>query len=88
MRLRYYYSKKGLSENRRVAKALLSKGPYNFTVPVYRLHPSSVEDLGTSLSVDDLTLAFEQLMILKLKPTLNVMLLVKGTPSVHSTSGG
>jgi hypothetical protein len=85
MRLRYYYSKKGLSEGRPVAKALQSKGVDKFNVSVYLLVPSEVEELDTFTSMENLTLAFEQLMILQVKPTLNALTVVNGALSVHST---
>lgn len=85
MRLRYYYSGKGLAENRPVAKSLVNRGLSSFNVSVYLIDPSEVAKLGVSTSLANLTLAFEQLMILRLNPNLNAMTVVNGPPSVHST---
>ena len=85
MRLRYYYSKKGLSEGCPVAQTLQSKGVDKFNVSVYLLVLSEVEELDTFTSMENLTLAFEQLMILQVKPTLNALTVVNGALSVHST---
>jgi hypothetical protein len=85
LRLRYYYSKKGLAENRPIAKSLASNGLDLFTNSVFLIEPSEVAKLGVSTSLSDLTLAFEQLMILRLNPNLNAMAVVNGPPSVHST---
>lgn len=85
LRLRYYSSKKGIGENRPVAKAFANKGPSIFKITVYVLDLDNIKSLNISMSIEDLTLAFEQYMIILTKPTLNVLTVVNSTPSIHST---
>ncbi|RZK33822.1 MAG: hypothetical protein EOO61_14625, partial [Hymenobacter sp.] len=84
-RLRYYYSKKGLAESRPIAKALVRRGLHDWNVSVYVLDPRIMAKLGLVTSIEDLSLALEQLLILQVKPNLNSMLVVNGASDVPST---
>jgi hypothetical protein len=87
-RVRYYYSSKGLSETRPIAKLMKEFGPSSFSLSVYVISPDMFTQIKpfTNNYLTSLVLALEQYLILDLKPQINSVLVVGGVSTAESGS--